>query len=78
MLKIKGENYNTVSDAAAYFGVSIKTIKDWQKKGIIPKPPRKNYGIRVVEVYPDDYLKEAEKAIRTYRKKQSRVKRRHP
>ena len=36
-------------------------------KGIIPTPPRISYGTRDIDIFPDDYLKAAMKALKEYR-----------
>lgn len=69
MMKIDGIEYRTIADAAAWFGVSVKTIRQWIEKGIIPKPPKKEYGTRDIEVFTDEYLKEAERSKAAYKEK---------
>ncbi|MFH1070627.1 MAG: helix-turn-helix domain-containing protein [Candidatus Glassbacteria bacterium] len=63
MINIKGKNYNTVSDAAKYFGVSVKTVRDYIKRGIIPEPPKISQGLREIDIYPDEYIKQAQSVI---------------
>jgi DNA-binding transcriptional MerR regulator len=42
MLKIEGSDYKTIADVAKEeFGVSVKTLRQWIDKGIIPTPPKK-------------------------------------
>ncbi|MBB2893162.1 hypothetical protein FHU39_003180 [Flexivirga oryzae] len=45
------------------FGVSTRTIRNYVRQGIIPKPPVVAYGLREVWVFPDDYLAEAERDL---------------
>lgn len=69
MLKIDGKEYRTVADAAECFRVSVKSIRSWINKGIIPPPPKIEYGLRDVEIFPDEYLEEARCAVIAYREK---------
>ena len=68
-LKIKGESINTVADAAAFFGVSTKTVNGWIKMGIISPSPTVEYGAGFVQIFPQDYLDKAKKELEAYRRK---------
>jgi len=75
MMKINGTEYRTIADAAPLFAVSVKTLRQWIDKGIIPKPPKKEYGTRDIEIFTDEYLEEAKRAKAAYkeRKKKQRT-----
>jgi len=76
MLTINGEKVNTVSDAAHWFGVSVKTVREWINKGIIPEPPTKEHGIKEVHIFPDEYLEDAALKLKEYRKQRRASKKR--
>lgn len=73
MLEIKGKKYNTLSDAAKHFGVSPKAVRDWVKKQIISSPPSKPFGAREVDIYPEEYLKQAEVELAEHRQKRKKT-----
>ena len=56
-----------MSDAASYFGVAVKTIRDWVNKGIISKPPQIEYGAGFLDIYPDEYIEKAKLELEKYR-----------
>jgi hypothetical protein len=60
---INGKIQNTIVDAAKQFGVSPKTVYSWIEKGIIPRPPTVKYGIRTMQVFPSQYMKDAKRRI---------------
>jgi len=74
VIVINGERCRTISDAAGHWGVSVKTVREWIKKGAIPEPPRKTHGLREMDIYPDEYMKEATKRLKEYRKKRKKKK----
>ncbi len=55
-MKIQGKEHNTVKDAAAFFGVTAKTVKNWISDGVISKPGTLPYGKGEIEVFPESYL----------------------
>jgi hypothetical protein len=69
MFQINGKNHNTIVDAAKHFGVAPKTVYSYIEKGIIPLPPKVKYGIRSVQVFPPDYLRDAKRRIQKWEKK---------
>lgn len=69
MIEINGKRYNTLIDAANFFGISSKTVRDWIKKKVIPKPPQIRQGLREIDYYPKEYLDQALKIIDKYRNK---------
>lgn len=74
MLRINGTDYKTISDAAAWFEVSVKTVRQWIEKGVIPKPPKKDYGTRDIEVFTDEYLEEADRSKDAYKEKKKALR----
>jgi len=66
VITIDGKNYNTISEASKSLKVSPKTVRDYIKKGIIPKPPKMRQGLREIDIYPDDYIREAKKILKEY------------
>lgn len=77
MLRIDGEDHKTVSDAAKWFQVSVKTVREWIRTEVLPPPPRKEMGLREVDVFPDDYLIAGQQLIaeRRKRRREQRKKR---
>lgn len=73
MLEIKEKNDKTLSDAAKHLGVSPKTVRGWIKKRIIPEPPKKNYGIRKIDIFTEKYLEQASKLVDEYRNAQDEL-----
>jgi len=69
MITIKGKEHHTIEDAAAEFGVSTKTVHSWIKKSIISKPPQMEYGVRLVSVFPEPYMREARKQVEAHRQR---------
>jgi predicted site-specific integrase-resolvase len=67
-ITINGNTYRTVSDAAKELGgVSAKTVRDWIKKGIIDEPPLLEHGVRIIQHFPEDYIKKAKGQLKYYR-----------
>lgn len=73
MLETKEKNDKTLSDAARHLRVSPKTVRDWIKKRIIPEPPKKNYGIRKIDIFNEKYLEQASKLVDEYRSAQDEL-----
>lgn len=67
VIRRDGEDYRTIADAAAHFGVSAKTVRDWIRRGVLPPPPSFEYGLRSVSYFPDDYLATADDALKRRR-----------
>ena len=72
MIAVGDKEYPTVTDAAKQLGVSTKTINGYIKKGIIPPPPQIEHGLRMVNIYPPEYIKEVKKTLNDHR--QSKMK----
>lgn len=72
MIAAGDKEHPTVADAAKQLGVSTKTINGYIKKGIIPAPPQIEHGLRMVNIYPPEYIKDAKKTLDEYR--QSKTK----
>jgi len=72
MILVKGQVYYTIIDLAKNLGVSAKTIRDYIRKGIIPKPPEISYGVRTVKHFPVEYMDIAEASLEAYRKKKEK------
>jgi predicted site-specific integrase-resolvase len=72
MIVIKGKTYYTIADSAKEFGVAAKTVHDWIEKGIIPRPPVVQYGIRRIQVFPPEYMKVAKQRKQQYQKRNSK------
>ena len=67
MLRINGKNYLTIADLAESLGVSPKTARDYINKGIVPKPSKKAYGTRKVDVFSEENIKNASTMLKKYR-----------
>lgn len=67
MIKSDGEQHLTISDAAARFGVTVKTVRDWIIRGIIPRPPVVEHGLREIQVFPEMYIVKAKETIKKHR-----------
>jgi predicted site-specific integrase-resolvase len=63
MIVSRGKSYDTIAEAAKQFGVAPKTVHDWIKRGVIPRPPTVYYGIRRVQTFSAQYMKAAKKRI---------------
>ena len=74
MLVVGGKEHPTVTDAAKQLGVSAKTINSYIKNGIIPPPPQIEQGIRMVNIYPNEYIDKAKRCLTRRRKIKKRRK----
>ena len=74
MLVVGDKEHPTVTDAAKQLGVSAKTINSYIKNGIIPPPPQIEQGLRMVNIYPKEYIDEAKRYLRRRRKLKNRRK----
>jgi predicted site-specific integrase-resolvase len=63
LIIISGQTYFTIIDAAGELGVSVKTIRQYIAKGIIPEPPVIQFGIRTVKHFPTNYMNIAKKQL---------------
>jgi hypothetical protein len=63
LIIISGQTYFTIIDAAGELGVSVKTIRQYIVKGIIPEPPVIQFGIRTVKHFPTKYMNIAKKQL---------------
>ncbi len=64
MIIIDGKSYLTIEDAGKNLGnVCGKTVREYIRKGIIDQPPKKKWGLREIQVFPNEYLKKAKKQI---------------
>ena len=63
------KTYYTTIDAAKVFGVSAKTLRSYIDRGIIPKPPEVQYGLRTLKHFPRGYMEKAMKLLENYRYK---------
>ena len=59
MLTVNGELVKGMKEAAEYFKVSEKTLRNWLSSGKIARPPETRQGTRVLRYFPDDYLEQA-------------------
>lgn len=74
MIRISERDYPTVSDVKKDFSVSVKAIRDWIKKGIIPRPPQIAYGARLVDIFPPEYVEDAKNKLKEYRERKLKQK----
>lgn len=70
-----GTTIPTIQEAASYFDVSRKTIREWIRKEIIPAPPEVEYGTRTVQTFPEEYLKKAEADVKKHREAKKNARR---
>ncbi len=68
MLRINGEDYLTIADAAERLGNSTKTVRTWIRKGVIDNPPVAPYGTREVQYFTEAYLRKAAEDVKKARK----------
>lgn len=66
------DEYPTIKDAAAEFGVTTKTVQDWIANGIIPPPPKKSQGLRDVQIFPREYMSAALRDLERQRRSRSK------
>jgi hypothetical protein len=72
MIIVDGKFYSTITDAAKNLGgVSTKTIREWIAKGIIPTPPKIEWGVRTIFHFPPDYIEKAKVQLELYRKQKA-------
>lgn len=71
MILVKGQVYYTIIDLAKKLGVSVKTIREYLRKGIIPEPPVIEYGMRSVKYFPLEYMDSALTNFNTHREKKN-------
>ena len=64
MITVNGVVHRTMDDAAPLFGVSKKTVYIWIQKKIIPSPPKVKQGLKKVQVFPEEYMKDALRSLR--------------
>jgi predicted site-specific integrase-resolvase len=69
-----GNIYSTVSDAARELKVAAKTVNDWIKKGIIPKPPTQDFGTKTLNIFPPEYIERAKASIKNHRQQKQEEK----
>lgn len=69
MVRVQGRDYPTVSDVSKEFNVSVKAIRDWIKKGIIPHPPQIAQGTKLIDYFPQEYVEAAKKIVKEYRER---------
>ena len=71
-VRIGGEEWPTVSDAAEELKVSPKTIDNWIAKGVLPQPPTVERGLGEIRVFPSSYMKKAKRALERNREERRR------
>lgn len=71
MILVEGQIYYTIVNLSKNLGVSAKTIRDYLRRGIIPKPPEIRYGMRTVKHFPVEYMQIAKASLEAYREKKS-------
>lgn len=71
MIIVKGHRYFTIVDAARKLGVSAKTIRCYIEKGIISEPPTIEYGVRIVNHFPPEFINKAKEQLDNYRNSRS-------
>lgn len=69
MVRVQGKDYPTISDVTEKFGVSVKAIRDWINKGIIPRPPQIAQGTKLMDYFPPEYVESAIKIVKQYRER---------
>jgi hypothetical protein len=71
MIYINGKTHRTIVDAAKELRVAAKTVHAYIAKAIIPTPPKVDYGIRRVQVFPPEYMRIAKRRIQERQKRNS-------
>lgn len=72
MVRVHGKDYPTISDVKEKFGVSVKTIREWMTKEIIPRPPQIAQGTKLMDYFPPEYVENAIKKVKEYRERKVR------
>jgi hypothetical protein len=67
MVIARGKKYYTITDASLHLGVSVKTVRDYIRRGIIPEPPEINYGLRNLKYFTTKYLDLAKLHLNNFR-----------
>lgn len=74
MVTVNGKDYITISDVKKDFGVSVKAIRDYINKGIIPRPPQVAHGTKLIDYFPPEYVEVAKNSLKEYREQKQKVK----
>jgi len=74
--KSSGKALPTIAEAARHFHVSRKTVREWIRKGVISAPAEVEFGSRLVQVFPPDYLAKASHAVKKHREEKKARRRR--
>jgi|GEM_PF-3964336 hypothetical protein len=64
----------TIADAAARFGVSVKTVRNWIESGKVPMPPSEPNGSGSVLIFPEPYMQAAIAALTQYQEELARLR----
>jgi DNA-binding transcriptional MerR regulator len=70
MITKNGKTYLTISDVADKLGVTAKTVREYIRKKLIPKPPKMDYGLRTISYFSPEYIEDAKKRLDRAKKQQ--------
>lgn len=74
-MRINGQRYPTVSDAASELGVTVKTVREWVNTGLIPAPPTVSRGTQEIDYFPPEYISDARRILELRRKERRDARR---
>jgi len=52
-----------MKEAASFFKVSEKTLRNWLNSGKLPPPPEVRQGMRKLRYFPDHYLEHVKETL---------------
>ena len=62
-LEFDGIKYTTIADVKSKYRVSEKSLRHWQKKGLLPEPPSVSYGGKTFRHYTADWCGQLEQFL---------------
>lgn len=63
MILVNGKYEKGMKEAAAFFPISEKGLREWIRKGRIERPPTVRQGTRILKYFPDDFLRRMKNRI---------------
>lgn len=63
VITVDGKLEKGMKEAAEFFNVSEKTLRNWLKDDKLPVPPDTKQGTRTLRYFPDQYLEQAKDVL---------------